>query len=97
MGQSCEFHFQEGFAGEAVEMAVAGKSSARFKARTRAQIGLAKIETLQLQAGQTVSISIPALGLRSDFQVGAADRWVTVNVADNTLVVRSVQAGPGYV
>jgi hypothetical protein len=97
MGKTCEFHFQEGFTGNTVELAVDGKSSARFEARTRVQIGLARIETLALEAGQTVSIALPALGLKRDFLVSAADRWVTVNVADNTLVVQSVQAGPGYV
>lgn len=94
---TCEFHFQEGFNGETVEVRVEGESCLKFEAKTRMQLGLARIETLQLQKGQLVSIVIAALGLYQDIRIGSAERWVTVNIADHTLVVRSVQEMPGYV
>ncbi|TXT22812.1 MAG: hypothetical protein FD134_2371 [Gallionellaceae bacterium] len=61
------------------------------------QLGLARIETLQLQSGQLVNIVIAALGLHQDIPINPAHHWVTVNIADHTLVVRPVQEAPGYV
>lgn len=97
MSAAREFHFQEGFAGEAVSIAVDGVERARFDARTRLQTGLARIETLDLEPGRSVVIAIPALSLRQEIVVAPEDRWVTVNLVDRKLVVRRAKGGPGYV
>jgi hypothetical protein len=92
-----EFHFQEGFTGETVILAVDGETRVRFEARTRPQTGLAHIETLELGPGQTVTISVPDAGLRDEYQVAGGEQWVTVNMVDRALVVGRAQGRPGYV
>ena len=97
MSMSCEFHFQEGFAGETVTLAVDGKVSFRFQARTRLQTGLAQIKTLELDPGQTVTIAVPSLALSDKYVVAEGDRWLTINLVDRALVVQPAQMSPGYV
>lgn len=96
MGEYCELHFQEGFTGDVVTLAVDGKMRLRFKARTRLQVGLAKIARLKLAPGQTVSISVPDLGLCAEYRVAEGDCWLTINMVDRALIVRTAQGSPGY-
>lgn len=97
LSKPCEFHFQEGFSGETVTLVVDGETRVRFEARTRLQTGLAQIETLVLDPGQTVTIAVLNPALRDDYRVAEGDRWVTINMVDRALVVRSAQRMPGYV
>jgi hypothetical protein len=96
MAKNYEFHFQEGFAGETVTVAVDGQTRVSFKARTRLQTGLARIESLQLDPGQTVAIAVPELALHQTYRVAEGDRWITINLVGGALVVRPAQASPGY-
>lgn len=96
MSHSCELHFQEGFAGDMVTLEIDGKASARFEARTRPQIGLARIETLRLEAGQSVAITVPGKGLKAEYCVDEGDRWITINIVGRSLVLRPAREEPGY-
>ena len=96
MGMNREFHFQEGFAGHTVTLAVDGQTRATFQARTRLQNGLAQIESLELDPGQTVAIAVPDLKLDETYVVAAGDRWITVNLVGPALVVGPAQRNPGY-
>lgn len=96
MSAKCEFHFEEGFTGESVSVAVDGVERARFDARTRLQTGLARIESLDLEAGQVVVIAIPSMSLRSEFLVATGDRWVKVELKNRTLVVSRAHTEPGH-
>ena len=58
MSMSCEFHFQEGFAGPTVTLAVDGKVRFRFPAGTRLQTGLAQIKTLRVRSWDRLSRSL---------------------------------------
>jgi hypothetical protein len=58
MPTQCELHFQEGFSGENVEVLLDGRTMAEFEARTRMQIGVAHIEKLALDPGQTITVRI---------------------------------------
>jgi hypothetical protein len=97
MSDPCEFHFQEGFAGEVVTLEVDGREVARFSARTRLQTGLAQVERLELDIGQVVTVRVPERSSSERYQRVPGDRWVTVNLAGGKLSVRSVEASPGYV
>ena len=96
MSVSCEIHFQEGFAGESVTVAVDGKQRAKFVVRTRLQTGLARMEAVKVDPGQVVSIEVPSLSAREEFRVGPKDHWLSVNLVSNSLQVRSEPSMPGY-
>lgn len=97
MRQSVEFHFQEGFRGETVTVESGGKHLVQAALRTRLQTGLAHIEKADLAVGQTVVVAIPELQLEAKYTIAGNDRWITVNVADRSLTIRSVPDRPGYV
>jgi hypothetical protein len=71
MKRSCELHFQEGFTGQTVTLAVDGQARSAFEARTRTQTGLARIETLEAGPGQTITVGIPEYGIQEDCPVTA--------------------------
>lgn len=96
MSQICEFHFQEGFTGQSVSLAVDGEQRLSFEAKTRSQVGIARIEMLDLDPGQTVVIEVPELALHEKYSVVGDERWISVNLRDRSLVVRSLQSAPGY-
>ena len=91
-----EFHFQEGFTGQTVTLAVDGRTRESFPARTRLQTGLARIESLPLEPGQTVTIAVPDLKLHETYLVAKGDRWIAINLVGPALVVRPTQRSPGY-
>ena len=93
----CEFHFQEGFSGETVVITVDGKETARFNAKTRMQLGLAKIEPIKLTSGQRVSISLSPSGPKADYHFKPADKFVKVNLVNQQLEISPVPVSPGYV
>lgn len=96
MGKSVEFHFQEGFTGHVVTLAVDGKVQLSSETQTRYQIGLARIETFELTSGQTVTIEVPDLKIGETYEVGESDQWVSVNRIDHSLVIRPEIQSPGY-
>jgi hypothetical protein len=93
----CEFHFREGFAGEVVELTIAGERRMRRELRTRLQIGLAHIEEVRLLPGQEAAVTVPAAGLRAGIEVEETDRWITIDLEGGALVVRRAGSAPGYV
>lgn len=98
MGQIYEFHFQEGFTGEIVTLAINGEIRVQFAARTRLQTGLAHIEQLKLELGELVSISVPDLAISSEYRVVEGDYcWVTINLIGKQLDVQRANRCPGYV
>jgi hypothetical protein len=96
MSHTYEFHFQEGFTGEPVEISVDGKPIARFNAKTRLQLGLAHIERLELEPGQVVSICIEDLNLAQSVSVPADQDYIKVNRAADGLDVEPTSTLPGY-
>lgn len=97
MGQSIEFHFQEGFAGETVTVRSDGATLVNETMRTRLQTGLAHIATVELAAGKTAIVAVPDKNLESKHAIVDTDRWIAVNLVDRSLKVRSVPDRPGYV
>jgi hypothetical protein len=96
MGKQCEFHFQEGFSGELVTVAVDGVLRAQFEARTRLQTGVAHIELVAVAPGQTVTIAVPIHSVHGEYQISESDHWVTINLVDNKLVIQRSEGSPGY-
>ena len=96
MSQAYEFHFQEGFSGQTVTIAVAGIEIARVEAKTRYQTGLARIEKLELVSGQEVTLGLKALNLSESFILDSQSTYVIINLEDDKLVVRFENASPGY-
>ena len=89
-------HFQEGFSGQTVTLAVNGSTLLKFDAHTRLQTGLARIEALDVDAAQTITITLPDLAISADYRLASNDRWISVNLDDRKLVVRSEHKRPGY-
>ncbi len=96
MGKSVEFHFQEGFKGQIVTLTVDGKVQLSSETQTRLQIGLARIETIELTSGRTVIIELPDLKIMQTYEVAESDYWISVNLIDHSLVIRPEGQSPGY-
>jgi len=96
MPRSLELHLQEGFSGQAVIVAVDAQVCARFDARTRLQLGLAHVETLSVEPGQTVTVEVPSLGLRQAYAVADQDTILTANLVDHALILRPARGPVGY-
>ncbi len=92
-----EFHFQEGFSGEPVDIILDGEQIAHFEARTRLQLGLAHIVTHEIHPGQTVKICVGDIGLENSFQVEEVGAFITINIVDGSLIVENIDIRPGYV
>lgn len=97
MSQPCEIHFQEGFSGQHVVVAVDGEVRLEFEARTRFQTGLARLERIRLDPGQVVSVAVSEDDVSDEYQVDEDVRWIAVNLVDNHLSIRPQKSGPGYV
>ena len=92
----CELHFQDGFAGEVVEVAVDGDLRMRRELRTRLQISLAHIEEIEVQPGQEIVVTVPARRLSKGIEAKATDRWFTVDVEGDELVLKRAEVLPGH-
>ena len=96
MVEDYEFHFQEGFTGETIDIRVNGAEVSRFAATTRLQIGLAHIERLRLSPGDTIQISIQASGTSLVLAVNSEERYIFVNLVQNKLEITPSKHAPGY-
>lgn len=97
MSTHCELHFQEGFSGETVAVAVNGEIRLRFEARTRLQTGLARLEILDVNPGETITISVPQRNSHGEFRPSGATYILTVNLVAGVLLVRPAASAPGYI
>lgn len=96
MPMHCELHFQEGFSGEQVELLVDGRSMAEFEARTRMQIGVAHIEKLALDPGQTVTVRMKDRDVEGSITAVAGKKFIIVNISGDLLTLKNSDATPGY-
>ena len=80
-----ELHFRDGFRGEAVEVQVNGATVASFAARTRPQIGLAHVETIQV--GERDEVVIQVGGVRKQVPVVKGVTQYAIERRDNELTV----------
>ncbi|MEZ5667180.1 MAG: hypothetical protein R3F55_07065 [Alphaproteobacteria bacterium] len=91
-----ELHFQEGFTGETVTVAVDGSVVARFQASTRMQTGLAHIERLHLLPGQEVTVHAGDEPGGATIAVDESHPFVVINREEDRLVVGATERSPGY-
>lgn len=91
-----EFHFQEVFTGERIDMISGGTVHAQIVAKTRFQTGLAHIETLRLRNGEQVVIAIEKMNLRKTVKVDVAKPFVTLKMIDGSFQVEKTETRPGY-
>jgi archaellum component FlaF (FlaF/FlaG flagellin family) len=91
-----ELHVQEGFSGESVEVLVEGRIVATFEARTRMQIGVAHVEKLLLDPGQTVTVRIKDRDVEGSITAVAGKRFIIVNMQGDLLTLKNSDALPGY-
>lgn len=96
MTMESELHFQEGFDGETVVVAVDGAEVAHFMARTRMQISLAHVEKLRLKSGQTVTIRLPDKGILATHEVEAEKLFIQIVLEGGALRIQSTESSPGY-
>ena len=91
-----EFHFQEIFRGERIDIMTGDEILAQVTAKTRFQTGLAHIETLELCDGEEVRLEIRELDLKASLEVDVTRPYVTVNLIDGQLRVETTTVSPGY-
>jgi len=96
VAETYELHFQEGFAGEAVEVSVNGAVVARFEARTRMQIGRAHVETVALAPGDEVTIQVAAGGASARMSAEPDKKFIRINLVNGELSAEATQTSPGY-
>jgi hypothetical protein len=92
-----ELHLQEGFSGEGVEVLVDGETVAEFDARTRMQIGVAHVEKLALDPGQTVTVRIRGGDIQGSITATAGKKFIIVNLSGSLLNMVSRKERPGYI
>ena len=91
-----EFHFQEIFTGERIDILTGDEVRAQVVAKTRFQTGLAHIETLELCDGEEVTLRIEELNLKVTVRVDVTKPFVTVRMMDGQLQVENAAMSPGY-
>ena len=89
-----ELHFEDGFAGETVEVFVDGKLTESFAARTRLQSSLARVLPLPLDPHQTVTVAIAGKGAVS-FSLDKHP-FVRISLIDGSLVATPTSELPGH-
>lgn len=91
-----EFHFKEGFTGQTLEIVSSGRVRATVTARTRLQIGLAHIETIELDDGEEVLIREKSTNTETSIRVHHGKPFVVVQWVDGKLEAEAVGQSPGY-
>lgn len=91
-----EFHFQEIFTGERIDLITGDEVRAQIKAKTRFQTGLAHIEILRLSDGEEVVIAVGELDHKAIIKVNVTKPFVTVRMMDGRLQVENTETRPGY-
>jgi hypothetical protein len=92
-----EFHFQEGFSGQTFEIIASGSICATVTARTRYQINLAHIETIELNESDEVVIRERAGQIETSVQIHHNKPFVVLNLVNGKLQVEETSQSPGYV
>lgn len=92
--RAIEIHFQEHFAGEPVEVRINGRPVAGFAATTRYQVGLARIEKLEIGEGEDVTVVVSGQAMRVPL-AGDVDVYV-VRLADGILSIEPARGAIGY-
>lgn len=98
MSERVIIHFQEGFAGEAVELWQGRKRLGEWPMRTRLQTGVAHIESLELKPGTELRLAMPATGVKASLkapQTGGAHVFL-VNFDGQELRITEAEDEPGY-
>lgn len=96
MPHPLEVHLQAGFTGQTVRIDLDDRTLAEVQARTPLQLGLAHRLIVQADAGQTLTIRVPARSLVHRYTIGAGDEVVTVNLDEAGLLVGPARERPAY-
>lgn len=92
-----EFHFQEGFSGQIFEIIASGRICATVTVRTRYQISLAHIETIELQDSESVVIREQATQAETSVQIDHDKPFVVLKLVNGKLETEATSQSPGYV
>jgi antitoxin (DNA-binding transcriptional repressor) of toxin-antitoxin stability system len=90
-----ELHFQDLFRGEDVTILVNGVSVAAFKAKTRMQTSLARIEQLEVAPGDEVIVTVGGQRLAVPLE-SPADTFV-IRLSDGEASITAPSGPVGYV
>ena len=98
MSERILIHFQEGFTGEDLELWRGEERVGHWPLQTRLQIGLARIEPLDVEPGDSLRISLPDRGLQARFAAptSAGAHVFLVNFDGQELRVTAAEDEPGY-
>lgn len=91
-----ELHFTEGFHATPVELRIADHALQVFVLTTKVQTGLADIHTFEAQPGQKAELSLPSEGVRAEVTLGATGIFLTAQLQDGRLDLRSSPEQPGH-
>jgi len=98
MAETVSIHFQEGFSGETVELWRGEERVGRWLLQTRMQIGLAHIETITVEPGERLRVTLPGTGALTSFVAPDANgaHVILVNHDGHELRVKTTEDEPGY-
>jgi len=91
-----ELHFQDGFSGESIEVLVDGEVWAAFSAKTRYQINLAHIETVDLKHGQCLAVRLNNSGDTIELPIDANSRYFIITKKLEQMIVKQTDTMPEY-
>ena len=98
MAEKVTIHFQEGFAGETVELWRGRTKIGSWPMRTRLQTGMAHIESIEAEPGERLRLTLPETGAEARFAAPGPDggHVFLVNHDGQELRVKQTENEPGY-
>ncbi len=91
-----ELHLQEGFTGESIEVLADDAVVGAFEARTRMQVGYARIERLALSPGQKVTVRVKNPPRSESIMVEEGKEFILINLPKGQLSLTTTDKRPGY-
>jgi hypothetical protein len=74
-----ELHFEDGFAGETIEVLVDGEVRATFRAKTRYQVNLARVEPVDVKPAHVLAVRVKETGTYAARLVDGPDKYFVVS------------------
>jgi len=91
-----EIHFTDGFSGEAVSLSVNGEEVDKFQAKTKLQVGLARVVHLEAKSGDVIVIELLDLNFSQSITLDEVPRYVIIRMNDGVLTTEQTDDQQRY-
>jgi len=91
-----ELHFQDGFEGETIEVSVNHALRARITPKTRYQINLAHMETVEVEEGDMLKLHAPESKISAEIRVERNHKYYMISRRADKLLVKPTGELPKY-